>query len=247
MDEGVKEEKEEVIPTKKILIAAPGYGRSFNETNTEIEAIYNNIFKKRTDANWVLVKPNFYLNCELDDPHLREKKLVNLSHLISILPQVDAVCLSPCYVAHDDYLLLKRVCDTFDITFYNVVTRDYRNDVVDIFIIPEDLNTVGNICEILTRTKSRYSVGDRRDIAIFIDNYKGRVWFASPHDDSDTKYKGEVNFGELVVSNRFENIDEKIGTYDLYIDKHNGKYQLDRFVQYLQEETPSEPQTTGEE
>jgi len=224
------EEKEVTKPTKKVFIAAPGLDCSFSEMNKEIELLFDILFKHSKSTNWILVKPNHYFSYTSDDK-IRKKKLINIANMVKVISEVDAVCFAPRFIFYDDFLIVKRMCDSFDIPVYIPIRKSDKLDGIDLIIIPEDMNKVGNIAEILSRAKSYYTIGDPGPLSIIIDNINERAWFATPHAlEGDEHFRKGATFNNCIVKSGFDIEEDNFDYLDLYIEKTKGTYHVDRFA-----------------
>lgn len=207
----------------------PGLDCSFSEMNKEIEFLFDRLFKHSKSTNWVLVKPNHYFTYTSDDK-IKKKKLINIANMVKIISEVDAVCFAPRFIFYDDFLIVKRICDSFDVTVYVPARKSDKLDGIDLIIIPEDMNKVGNIAEILSRARSYYTIGDPGPLSIIIDNINERAWFATPHAlEGDEHFRKGATFNNCIVKSGFDIEEDNFDYLDLYTEKTKGLYTVDRF------------------
>lgn len=208
----------------------PGLDCSFSEMNKEIEFLFDRLFKHSKSTNWVLVKPNHYFSYTSDDK-IRKKKLINIANMVKVISEVDVVCFAPRFIFYDDFLIVKRICDSFDIPVYIPVRKSEKLDGIDLIIIPEDMNKVGNIAEILSRAKSHYTIGDPGPLGLIIDNVNKRAWFTTPHAlEDDEHFRKGATFDNCIVKSGFDIEEDNFDYLDLYIEKTKGAYRIDRFA-----------------
>lgn len=223
------EEKEVTKPNKKVFIAVPGLDRSFSEMDKEIEYIFDRLFKQDQRVNWTLVKPNYYFTYTSDDK-IKKKKLINIANMVRVISEVDAVCFASRFIFHDDFLIVKRICDSFGVPVYIPVRKSEKHDGFDLIIIPEDMNRVGNIAEILSRVKSHYTVGDPGPLGLIVDNVNEKAWFTTPHAlEGDEHFRKGVTFNNCIVKNVLDIEEDNFDYLDLYTEKIKGLYKVDRF------------------
>lgn len=223
------EEKEVTKPTKKVFIAVPGLDCSFSEMNKEIEFMFDRLFKHSKSTNWVLVKPNHYFTYTSDDK-IKKKKLINIANMVRVISEVDAVCFASRSFFYDDFLIVKRICDSFGVTVYIPARKDDKLDGIDLIIIPEDMNRVGNIAEILSRARSYYTIGDPGPLCLIVDNVNERAWFTTPHAlEGDEHFRKGATFNNCIVKSSLDIEEDNFDYLDIYTEKTKGTYHVDRF------------------